>query len=173
MAPLLLVTGCLAQSSIQASYMDAQDDCRSQAEDKVSDLPDEDEMSARQRSAALVDQFSDCMNKAGWHVARPAKPTVVAQPAQPLPGQPSGVITTVRPPVVVQQPQPVVRAVTPAPVAPAAAPVVQQPVHNETTPLQPSRGTTPLNPTDQPPPASYEPSGASDATDLNAVGRHF
>jgi hypothetical protein len=79
---VLLLAGCLSQSRIQEKYVAAQDDCRAQAEIYVGNSSmavDPDSPGAKQvQSDQLVAQFSDCMNKAGWHVAVP-------KPATPLP----------------------------------------------------------------------------------------
>lgn len=133
-AALFLLPACQVQSGIQGRYVAKQSECRSEAEDRMDTLPSNVSMSAKQRNAALVDKFSTCMIKAGWHVARPVKnptnpppagsnPREAALPAQPLPGQPSDVITAGA------------RQSSPA----------NQPVKTESNVLQPGPGQPALN----------------------------
>ncbi len=152
----LLLGGCRAQSGIQSRYIDQQTDCRDYAESSLDAIPGAETLSAKRRNAALVDRFSSCMIKAGWHVARPVKNPVVptppgtadnpkeaSLPAQPLPGQPSDVVTSGT------------RAS-----APSSPP--NQPVKTEPSLLQPSPSQPALN---EPasavggnaPPATYQP----------------
>lgn len=80
----LALGSCMSQSDIQASYVDKMNDCRSYA---TSAVP-----VGSAQSAALGAQFSECMNKSGWHVSVPKTggappPTNVAQ--NPPTGAPS------------------------------------------------------------------------------------
>lgn len=166
---LLLLTACQAQSDIQAKYIGQQSDCRDTAEERMDALPNLDNLSARQRNAALVDQFSNCMIKEGWHVARPVKNPVVPTPpgttktaveanlpAQPLPGQPSNVITTAAP---VQQ--------VPQQSSPPGAPVKTQ-----TSPLQPSPSTPALN-NPATPASNYQPRTTAPAQAVPPNGQNL
>ncbi len=124
----LLLSACMVQSSIQGRYVEKQSDCRSEAEDRMEQSRDTQTMSAKRRNAELVDRFSACMIKAGWHVARPVRnpPLVVGGgPAQPLPGQPSDVITAASPAKVSSPPN--------------------KPVKTETNLLQPGPGQPALS----------------------------
>lgn len=151
----LLLTGCLAQSSIQADYMEAQDDCRSQAEDAVSKMPDDDALSAKQRNAALVDRFADCMNRNGWHVTRPAP---AASNASAVPPQVPAAVAIQRAPQVIANPQ--------------AAAAAQQPVYVP-PPSTAGPSTQPVQAMPQPGTYSYQPAAGADGADYSTVGRHF
>ena len=167
-----MLTGCLAQSSIQADYMDAQDTCRDKAENAVSSMPDDNELNARQRNAALVGQFADCMNRNGWHVSRPAGAPPVA--ATTIVTQPSGAVTVATPPATAAVVATPARPVTVAPATPSVVTVqpAQVPVHTDSTPLQPGRSSPPLDTPDNSA-ASYQPSATGDGSDASNAGRHF
>lgn len=180
LAVVTLLAACESQSGIQSRYISKQSDCRDQAEDRIDSTPGVSAMTAKQRNATLVDYFSTCMIKSGWHVARPVKNPVVptppgtvrrpeeaALPAQPLPGQPSNVITSASP---VQSSPP------------------NQPVKTESSVLQPSPGQPVLNPPansqlptggtsgpsqTSPGPASYQRAPLSDESGLPLPGRQF
>ena len=155
LAGLLLLSACEVQSGIQSRYVAQQTECRGEAEDRMDATPNTGNMSAKQRNAQLVDNFSTCMIKGGWHVARPVKnPTVppppgtnpreASLPAQPLPGQPSDVITAAR---------------TREPV-PAASSPANEPVRTQPSLLQPSPGQPALSApatTQQMPAGAYQP----------------
>ena len=64
------LTGCIAQSDIQAKYMSQEDDCRDQAQEKLSAST----KTAGDSSYILASAFSDCMNKGGWKVSVPKPP---------------------------------------------------------------------------------------------------
>lgn len=80
---MLPLAGCMSQSQIQGRYTEQQNACRAEAS-VVAPLASSD-------SAAVGARFSECMNKAGWHVSQPkpggAPPTNVAQ--NPPTGAPS------------------------------------------------------------------------------------
>lgn len=172
-ASLLALSACEVQSGVQGRYVDQQSDCRGDAEDRMDDTPGVDDMSAKQRNTVLVDHFSTCMIKHGWHVARPIKnpqvptppgtsdnPKEAMLPAQPLPGQPSDVITAASP--APGQPKPASAVATPS-----SPP--NQPVRTQPSLLQPSGGQPALSqPATGQAPASYQP-----ATRAPAPGRNF
>lgn len=176
LAAVLLLAGCQVQSDIQSRYTDRQSDCRSEAEDKMDAAPQDGTVSSKQRNALLVDYFSTCMIKGGWHVARPVKNPVVptppgtaknpqeaALPAQPLPGQPSDRITAASPRPPQQQTQPQAQ---PQPRQQQPAPTVSsppnQPVKTQSSVLQPSPGQPALS---QPATGSNAPAGYQRAVD--------
>lgn len=159
LSPLLalVLTGCMAQSSVQGKYMAVQKQCRAEAEATLP-VPASgaiDNVSA-DITASLARQFSDCMNRSGWKVAGP-KPTgtTVAQnpPTGILPSAPPALAASVAPP--------------------AAAATQQQP--------QPARTAAPLPslpPTNaQPAPATYQPGrpvGVESGSDYGTgAGRQF
>lgn len=154
---LAALPGCQVQSGVQGRYVETQAECRSTAESQMGSASSGDTVSAKRRNAQLVDYFSTCMIRNGWHVARPVKNPVVptppgttknpqeaALPAQPLPGQPSSVVT----------------AATPAkPAAAVATPSSppNQPVRTEPSLLQPSGGQPALStPATGQAPAAYQ-----------------
>lgn len=76
--PLLaLLPGCLAQSQIQAQYMDQQDTCRTEATRRLAATPVAD---SAQGQAVAGAYFSECMNQAGWRVSMP-RTAAQTQPA--------------------------------------------------------------------------------------------
>ena len=80
MLAMVGLAGCSMQAAIQKRYDAQQDDCRTDAE--ISTMP----LAAAapdQRGAELVNQYTNCMNKAGWKVANPLKPK--GAPVTPLP----------------------------------------------------------------------------------------
>jgi hypothetical protein len=152
----LLLSACYVQSDVQSEYVDQQSECQGLAEDKMGDEENLDALSVKQRNALLVDHFSTCMISRGWHVARPVKkplvptppgttrnPREAALPAQPLPGQPSNVITA-------RQPAPTN--------VPAQSSPPNYPVRTQPSVLQPSGNTPALSqPATQQAPATYQP----------------
>lgn len=69
---MLLLCGCMDQTSIQTSYISERNDCQSQAESKIGDYEDSDDIkNVHRRNAKLVSLFSDCMFEYGWTVAAP------------------------------------------------------------------------------------------------------
>lgn len=141
------LSACVVQSKVQGRYIEAQEQCRENAETIVEHLPNADKMTPAQQSAETVNQFSGCMNQAGWHVANPLKPkgdkTATNTDAGIQPAERSAASIKVGAPPAAAQGQSALRA--------AAAP--QQP---------PARAAAPTigNPTAQPsdiaPPARYE-----------------
>jgi len=88
------LAGCDSQSDIQSKYMRQQSECRGSSQ-----LPEMGDDAATpvdtQRSnALLVKQFSDCMNKAGWHVAAPKLPAAAAPAVPPPQPQPAAPVAT-------------------------------------------------------------------------------
>lgn len=92
---ILLLPACIAQSKIQTSYIRQQDTCRDQAQRQVVQQiagPTDPNATTRPDPAnSLAVHFSECMNKAGWHVAVPKTgntppATQVAGDATPKPG---------------------------------------------------------------------------------------
>lgn len=87
------LTGCLAQSNVQSKYMAQQDECRGHVQSTLAVLtgPDNNLGSGQppSGSGSAVQQFSDCMNKTGWHVSvpKPGSTTVVVN--NPPSGSPS------------------------------------------------------------------------------------
>lgn len=152
-ASLLLLTACEAQSSIQSKYMGQQEDCRDTAEDQMDNSVNMKDASSKQRNAQLVDYFSTCMIKSGWHVARPVKNPIVPTP----PGTAKTATEAALPAQPVKAAPPAVRSAAPA----AAAAAVSEPVKTETTPLQPSPSTPALSQPVEPTQPLYAP------------GRHF
>lgn len=155
-AALALLTACEAQSDIQAAYMGQQSTCRDVAEDRMDSTPPEKIASAKQRNAQLVDYFSTCMIRAGWHVARPVKNPIVPTPR----GTAKNATEAALPAQPVKAAPPAARAATPA------NPNVPNPsgeaVKTQTTTLQPSASTPALNePVTTPQPqsgaATYQP----------------
>lgn len=78
LAATLLLSGCISQSDIQASYVKSQNECRREAT-KAAITED--------NQASLGVAFSRCMIKAGWNVASPK--TGVAAATNPPSGSPS------------------------------------------------------------------------------------
>lgn len=77
-AATLLLSGCISQSDIQASYVKSQNQCRTEAT-KAAITED--------NQASLGVAFSRCMIKSGWNVASPK--TGVAAATNPPSGSPS------------------------------------------------------------------------------------
>ena len=107
----LMLTGCLAQSQIQAKYMTKEEECRSEAQDKSYDAErkyNETKGAAPNpapapgqavATTANFDQayvigaaFSECMNKSGWKVTVPKPPgtpgPIASNPTPPPSGAP-------------------------------------------------------------------------------------
>jgi hypothetical protein len=168
----LALTGCIAQSRIQARYMEAQDDCRTQAEQRVpaADTTTNANGAPADLSGALARQFSDCMNKAGWHVATPK---VNAPAPQAMPTSAPGVPAPVPVPPPSAHPVPaVVNGAAPA--APILGPGVQ-PMPAVAVPPPSARTAAPLTalpPSNVPPqaPATYQPGRPGDAGDDSSYG---
>lgn len=167
LAPLALLAACESQSGVQSRYIAKQDECRDTAEDRLSDAPESHALTAKQRNAALVDHFSRCMIQAGWHVARPVKNPVVPTPpgtskdlveaklpAQPLPGQPSDVITAA---------------------SPAQSSPPNQPVKTQSNVLQPAPGQPGLSQPATSGGATYQPTNRAPVYEgtTGRPGRYF
>ena len=133
----LLLSGCLAQSQIQAKYMNRETDCREEAQQRVmngqaSGLNTLGYDNQMETAYVLASGFSECMNRSGWKVATPKTPPANTasntQPPYGAPG-PGGVVGAAKAPppagtVVGQQPAP---AAAPQPaMAPAARPAIVQ-----------------------------------------------
>lgn len=136
----LLLTGCIAQSDIQADYMSQESDCRSTAQSSADSGGKEDAAGAAYRIGA---SFSGCMNKAGWKVSVP----------KPPPGPPAAATTAAAPlqattpPASVAAPAAIAapsRPVAPAPgMQPSPAPAAAAPPLNTPRAASPAPSTTP------------------------------
>ncbi len=74
MAALLLLTGCLAQSTVQYDYDVEKEECQDFAAEEVNA-----QNLQKGRSTALKAAFAECMRKQGWKLTT-AKPPVVEPP---------------------------------------------------------------------------------------------
>lgn len=75
MMAMVLLTGCLDQTSIQSDYVSERNDCQGEAEGHIGDYAEgQDDTDIHLRNAKLVTLFSDCMFDRGWTVAAPEKP---------------------------------------------------------------------------------------------------
>lgn len=106
-----LLSGCMAQSRVQAKYMSREDDCRSEAQLRALDrqatgVTGATADSPAQTSYSIAAAFSECMQKEGWKVTTPKPPTappaptntaVVTLPPSGAPG-PGGTVAASRPP---------------------------------------------------------------------------
>lgn len=72
--PLLLLSGCYAQSQVQYDYDVEKADCQDIAADAVDDMKLQ-----KGRASALKAQFGECMRKQGWKLTT-AKPPVTEPP---------------------------------------------------------------------------------------------
>ena len=133
MLAMVGLAGCSMQAAIQKRYDAQQDDCRTDAE--ISTMP----LAAAapdQRSTELVNQYTNCMNKAGWRVANPLKPkgSAVTPPppldaAKPVAGAalppsatPIAPMNTPAPLTSTPQPMPVAAPAQPPAIPAASAP---------------------------------------------------
>jgi hypothetical protein len=123
---LIMLAGCSMETAVQKRYNAKQDECHTDAEAMIAQMPGAAAMPPDQRGAELVNQFTICMNKAGWKVANPLKPK----------GAP------VTPPPPLDAAKPVAGAAVPPPTPPATAPIT------------PANAATPLPPTPQPAPTA-------------------
>lgn len=81
----LPLAGCISQSDIQSSYVSQQDDCRAQLQSVMARAG----ATGPEAQTAIATQFSNCMNKAGWHVPLP-KGTGPQPPIQVVENPPTG-----------------------------------------------------------------------------------
>ncbi len=173
-----VLAGCLNQSKIQGKYQEASDKCRSEAQSQPPTTPAPG-VPAEDPNITLARQFSECMNKAGWHVAAPKPSTPLPPTAQNgapaiFPNQPLSVDaahTTAAMRGVAAQP-------TPANGATAAAPILGPGVQPAPAPATaPVNGLAPLNPAPSAPaPATYlpgRPTYGDDNSNGNSAGRQF
>ena len=159
MIGMLLLLGCVDQTSIQSDYLSERDDCQSEAEDRIDDYSEgADEADIRLRNSKLVSLFSDCMFEHGWTVAAPEResgkdgpPELDARKTATSHDTSVGVGDTIKPGQVVEPPtqghpaQPYQGQPHPAQPQPAYAPaVVPAPI--------PAQPTTSL----PPPPPGYQ-----------------
>lgn len=175
----LSLTGCIAQSRIQSRYMEAQDNCRTQAEQRVPAARDTLNANGApdDLTSALARQFSECMNKAGWHVAAPkgsGPPISQNGPPATLPVMPALAPARSLPP-----PSSPAAAVSngATPAAPILGPGVQPNPPAATAPVQRAAPLTAMPPSYVPPqaPATYQP-GRPDNDDSGygaGAGRQF
>ena len=161
----LALSACLAQSSVQANYVVQQKICEN-ASRAASDAVAEGADHTTDHAAALVTQFVQCMNKAGWHVpmpktaaaaapAAPAAPAAAAVAAQPAPASPP-----------VSAPAAVASSPSPQPAAPAASMQPQPPVMAPAVPASPQAAAA----------ATYQPARPANAPDGyygGSAGRQF
>ena len=73
------LSGCLAQSQVQAKYMQKENDCREEAQNRVANSQQTGMSSLGydtqvETAYTLASGFSECMNKQGWKVAVPKPP---------------------------------------------------------------------------------------------------
>ena len=114
---MVALTGCIAQSSIQAKYMSQESTCRDQAREQVSAM--QETAPGADINSAIFAAFSACMNKEGWKVSVPKPKPAVATTA------PAVVVPTVAAPVVVGAPaKPPTAASVAKGANPPAAPVI-------------------------------------------------
>lgn len=89
----LALTGCMAQSSIQSKYMSQQDECRGHVQSTLAIFTGAgNTLGSGQPSTgagSAVQQFSDCMNKTGWHVSVPKAGSTTVVVNNPPSGSPS------------------------------------------------------------------------------------
>jgi hypothetical protein len=178
LSSLVLLTACEAQSSIQSRYMSQQSDCRDTAEERMGASPGTENEPVKQRNAQLVDYFSTCMIKAGWHVARPVKNPIVPTPAATASSS-KGATEKATEAALPAQP---VQA-SPAATKPATAANPQTParpneaVKTQSTTLQPDGSSPPLSePVTAPAAATYQPARSYVApanNDAAGAGRQF
>lgn len=151
----LALSGCLAQSNIQARYNTEQSECRDDAEANIMKY-DATAANEKDRNAQLVTLFSDCMAKKGWQVAKPRRRPTTDGPHGPLDPYPSTAATA----AAARQPQG-------QPQQSTQSPISQRPVQTTTTPLSPSGGMPPLSQPESP--AHYQPYNSY----TNGAGRNF
>jgi len=81
---------CTEQTNIQVAYLEARDECRDYAEEKLSAMGSEASAEAEAEKTRLVAMFSDCMKTKGWDVPGPSGVAVAAAPVnQPANGSPA------------------------------------------------------------------------------------
>lgn len=137
---LALLTACAAQSKIQTSYIRQQNNCREEAQNASSPVADENAAAAADPANSLAVHFSECMNRAGWHVAVPKTP---GSPGTPVAQNP----TSPRPDALNPSFPPAISAAAAAPAPDAAAksaPAVAAPAEAPAAyqPAQPIAGST-------------------------------
>jgi len=182
MLSLMLLAGCEAQSSIQSDYLDQQDTCREHVEDNLSRVQGGSSNPAA--SAIAGAQFSDCMNKAGWHVAVPKPSQVAAGPApNPPTGSPSTnpsaatAATAIRPSGIAPSegtaaitrqasPYPTINPPTGAPSVNPSAAVGAKPV----APQMPGSSVPSIPSVPSAPPAAYQPAARPAAASAPSYG---
>ena len=148
----LALCSCLAQSNVQASYMNQQTECQA-----LSRVVGDASPGAAEAAPVSVSQFAQCMHKAGWHVAIPKAPAPAAVQAQQAPVAQQPAQAPVQQQATVQQQAPVQQQTQPEPAAPANAAPMQQ--------AQPIPGA-----------AIYQtarPTGAADVYYGTGAGRQF
>ena len=172
LAALFALTGCLAQSRIQARYMEQEADCRAQAQNEVSaKFPDADTspriaptaVVGTEASSPIFAAYSACMNKQGWKVSVPKPPA-----AKTATGAAVTVPTVAAPVVVVPATAPTGAAVVngrDAAAAPLVGPGIQPAPAPASTPaaLPPSVVAPPTAATYEPaPPSAAAPANGDD-----------
>jgi hypothetical protein len=70
MVAAVALSGCLSQSQIQGKYVKAQNQCRTESSKAL----------VGNDQSAVGAAFSECMNKAGWHVSSPKTSVVTNNP---------------------------------------------------------------------------------------------
>lgn len=73
----LLLTGCTAQSQVQARYDGNKSECQSRAASSVSTMSAE----RRDRASAIKTEFANCMMSKGWKLSTGQKEVAVSNPA--------------------------------------------------------------------------------------------
>lgn len=126
----LIVSGCLAQSQIQAKYIKVQNACREESSRIAGKTNDQ---------TALGTAFSQCMNKAGWHVASPKTGVASNNPPSGSPSTNPSAATAVAA-------NPPSGAPSVKPSAAAASVPAPTPVAEPTATYQPARPVTNTSP---------------------------
>ncbi len=139
------LAGCVSHSDVQSKYIAQQNECRASALalDAAAGDPLQ-AIAAEEINSTIAKQFSECMNKAGWHVAAPKLPA----PAPPAAAPPAKAAAAPAAPV----------ATTPT----AATPTAAMPPLNPPVPAQ-GATTYPL----------ARPEGAAEVPYGTGAGRQF
>ena len=168
------LSGCIAQTDIQAKYMAQEEDCRDHATSRTG---------VDGAGSSVAAQFSECMNKSGWHISGPKPPTQVVQ--NPPTGAPSTNPTAYPAAATVKPAAALEPAKTPVLSPPTGAPSPNPNAARSTaagaanvTPLATAPSTTPSAAvaTPDPVPATYQPARPSSVTAVpygQGAGRQF
>ena len=182
------LSGCIAQSRIQAKYMDQEATCRSEAAGHVNDTPPVPEQPGQvvhnDNTTAVFAAFSACMNKAGWKVSVPKTQTAGGGTTLPPSGSPGpgGTVArtassqpTTAAPIIGPgvQPSPATSSTVPRPAAARPAAPAQAPTPAVARPQPAPVAAAP----EEIAPATYQPagrpSGAAAPSYGSGAGRNF